>query len=62
MKRWKTKWYAALAVFVVPWFFWLYAVSHASNSQFTEDQLALQLMVLGGAISMVAGSIAAFWD
>lgn len=62
LKRWATKWYVALAVFVIPWPFWLFAISHASNSGFTEDELAVQLMVLGGAISMVAGSIAAFWE
>ncbi len=62
MKRWATKWYVSLAVFVIPWPFWLYSIAHASASGFTEDQLAVQLMVLGGAISMVAGSIAFFWD
>jgi hypothetical protein len=62
MKRWATKWYYSLALFAVPFFFWMYAVSHASNSGFTEDQLALQIMVLGGAISMVAGGLAVFWD
>lgn len=62
MKRWATKWYIALAVFAIPWFFWMYAIWHASGSGFTEDELAVEIMVLGGAISMVAGSIAAFWD
>ena len=51
-----------LAIFVIPWIFWLYSISHASNSGFTEDQLAVQVMVLGGAISMVAGAFANLWE
>ena len=50
-----------LAVFVIPWVFWILAISNASSHGFFEDQWAVQMMVLGGAISMVAGAIAAFW-
>jgi hypothetical protein len=62
MKRWKTRYYIGLAIFVISWILWPIAIVHASNSHFTEDQFALQIIVLGGAVSMVAGSIAAFWD
>ncbi len=62
LKPWKTKYYIALGVFVIPWFFWFFALFHASNSHFTEDELALQVIVLGGAIAMVSGAIAAVWD
>lgn len=51
----------ALVVFIVPWFFWILAISSASGHGFFEDEWAVQMMVLGGAISMVAGGIAAFW-
>ena len=51
----------ALAVFVVPWIFWTLAISSAIQHGFFEDQWAVQMMVLGGAVSMVAGAIAAFW-
>ncbi|MDE1857921.1 MAG: hypothetical protein KGI26_02475 [Thaumarchaeota archaeon] len=51
----------ALAVFIVPWVFWIMAIGSASSRGFFEDQWAVQTMVLGGAISMVAGAIAAFW-
>lgn len=51
----------ALAIFIVPWFFWAFSIGSASAGGFTENQWAVQLMVLGGAISMVAGAVAAFW-
>ena len=59
---WSKRRIAALVVFIIPWIFWLTSISHASNSGFTEDKYAVQIMVLGGAISMVAGSIAALWE
>lgn len=59
MVKWSKRRIAALVIFVIPWIFWLTAISHASNSGFTEDKYALQIMILGGAISMVAGAIAA---
>ncbi len=51
----------ALAIFIVPWFFWVLSISSAVHGGFTENQWAVQMMVLGGAISMVAGAIAAMW-
>ncbi len=51
----------ALAVFVVPWVFWFSAIASASSHGFFENEWAVQTMVLGGAISMVAGAIAEFW-
>jgi hypothetical protein len=51
----------ALAVFVVPWFFWLFSIASASSGGFKENEWAVQLMVLGGALSMVAASIAELW-
>jgi hypothetical protein len=62
MKRWKTKYYVALAVFIISWILWPIAITHASGSHFTEDEFALQVIVLGGAVSMVAGSIANMWE
>jgi hypothetical protein len=62
MKRWKTKYYVGLAIFVISWILWPIAIVHASGSHFTEDEFALQVIVLGGAVSMVAGSIANMWE
>ena len=61
MRKIAMRWWIALAVFVIPWAFWLTAISSASNGHFLENQFAVQTMVVGGAISMVAGSIAIFW-
>lgn len=41
---------------------WIYSVIGASSSGFFSDQLDLQWMVLGGAVSMVAGALAALWE
>jgi hypothetical protein len=57
----KSRHILALAIFIVPWVFWIYAIMSASNSGFTENEFAVQLMVLGGAVSMVAASVAAIW-
>ncbi len=62
MKRWKTKYYVALAIFVISWVMWPISILHASNSHFTEDAFAVQVMVIGGAVSMVVGSISDIWD
>lgn len=51
-----------MVVFVIPWIFWLTAISHAVSYGFLEDKYAVQIMVLGGAISMVAGSISVMWE
>ena len=51
----------ALAVFAVAWVFWALAIGSASGHGFFENEGAVQLMVLGGAISMAAGAIAEFW-
>ncbi|GEM_PF-4146469 len=62
MKRWSTTRIIAVIIFIIPWFFWFTALAHASNSGFLEDKYAIQVIVLGGAISMVAGSIAALHE
>ncbi|MCL5069140.1 MAG: hypothetical protein M1368_12440 [Thaumarchaeota archaeon] len=59
---WSTRRIVALVVFIIPWVFWLTAISHAISFGFVEDKYGVQTMVLGGAISMVAGSIAALWE
>lgn len=59
---WSTRKIVALVIFVIPWIFWLSAISHAISFGFIEDKYAIQLMVLGGAISMVAGSITVMWE
>ena len=51
----------ALAVFIIPWFFWLSAIASGNSSGFFENEWAVEAMVLGGAVSMVAGAIAVFW-
>jgi Sec-independent protein secretion pathway component TatC len=52
---------AALIVFLAAWPFWLYAIWDASLHGFFENQTAVQLMVLGGAVSMVAAALAELW-
>ena len=59
---WSKRRIVALVVFIIPWIFWLTAIGHASNYGFIEDKYAVQVMVLGGAISMVAGSITVLWE
>jgi hypothetical protein len=56
-RRW-----VALAIFIAPWVFWIYSIASANSSGFFENEFAVQTMVLGGAISMVAGAVAAFWE
>lgn len=51
-----------LIVFIVPWFFWLSSIASASSHGFFENEWAVQMMILGGAVSMVAGGIANFWE
>lgn len=51
----------ALAVFIVPWVMWALAIGSASHGGFFENQWAVQMMVVGGAVSMAAGAIAALW-
>lgn len=59
---WSNRRIIAVVVFVIPWIFWLTAISHAVSYGFLEDKYAVQIMVLGGAISMVAGSISVMWE
>jgi hypothetical protein len=35
--------------------FWAYAITSASASGFFEDSLAVQMMIMGGAVSMLGG-------
>jgi hypothetical protein len=51
-----------IVLLIVSFAFWLYSTPGASNGGFFEDKLDLQLMVLGGAISIVVASILALWD
>ena len=52
----------AVALLLVSCVFWFYSIWSASNIGFFENQLALLVMVLGGAVSMVGGSFAALWE
>lgn len=51
----------AIAIFAAAWVFWIVAIWSAIGSGFFEDQFGLQVIVLGGALSMVAGAIARMW-
>ncbi|MHB8567978.1 MAG: hypothetical protein ACYC7D_14510 [Nitrososphaerales archaeon] len=62
MVKWSKTRILALIIFFIPWVFWITSIAHASNSGFIEDKYAIQVMVLGGAISMVAGSVAALHE
>jgi hypothetical protein len=42
-----------LLIAAVP--FWAYAITSASASGFFEDSLAVQMMIMGGAVSMLGG-------
>lgn len=46
---------------LVSFYLWLTAIAGASAAGFFEDELDLQLMVLGGAVAMVAGGFWALW-
>jgi hypothetical protein len=52
----------AAVLFIIPLFFWFYAVSGASNAAFFTDQFDVQMMVVSGSVSMVIGAIAALWE
>ena len=52
---------AGLAILAVAFVFWILAIGSAMGSGFFENEWAVQMMVLGGAISMVAGAVAEFW-
>jgi hypothetical protein len=52
---------AAVAIFAAAWVFWILAIWSGINSGFFENEYAVQMMVLGGAISMVAGAVAEMW-
>ncbi len=60
--KWTARRIIALVIFVIPWIMWAVAIGHASGSGFIEDRYAVQIMVLGGAVSMVAGSVAVMWE
>jgi hypothetical protein len=51
----------ALGVLLVASVFWTLSILSATKGGFFENEWAVQMMVLGGAISMVAGAIAEFW-
>jgi hypothetical protein len=53
---------AALVVFILPWIMWAVAIGHASASGFLEDKYAVQLMMISGAVSMVAGCLYQVWE
>lgn len=55
----KIVFFVLLAVAMV---LWLTSISLAVKGGFFENELALQLMVLGGATSMVGGAIWWPWD
>jgi uncharacterized membrane protein HdeD (DUF308 family) len=44
-------------ILIIPFFFWFTAIWSASSAGFFEDANAVQIMVLGGAISMIAGIV-----
>ncbi len=44
------------ALLILSFPFWIFAISSASASGFFEDSLAVQMMMLGGAVSMVGGT------
>jgi hypothetical protein len=52
----------AVAIFAVSWVLWIVAIWSAVGRGFFEDQFALQAMVLGGAVSMVAAAVARMWE
>jgi hypothetical protein len=51
-----------LILLAVAMVLWLISISLAVKGGFFENELALQLMVLGGATSMVGGAIWWPWD
>jgi hypothetical protein len=55
MKLSKSKIIGLVILFFGSFPMWLIAISSASNSHFFEDQFAVQLMILGGAVATIAG-------
>lgn len=52
----KTRRIVGWIIMIIPFIFWLTAIGHASNSGFFADAYAYQVMVLGGAISVIAAA------
>ena len=52
---------AAILVFLAAWPFWILAIAGGSAHGFFETEYNVQLMVLGGAVSMAAATLAELW-
>lgn len=59
--KWTPRKLAALILFLAAWPFWILAILGASAHGFFETEYNVQLMVMGGAVSMVAGALAELW-
>ncbi|MDG6981326.1 MAG: hypothetical protein JRN51_09495 [Nitrososphaerota archaeon] len=53
--------FIAIALLLVSSVLWATAIISASNSGFFENEPAVEMMVMGGAISMVAAAIWRPW-
>jgi hypothetical protein len=50
-----------IVMLLIAFVLWLTSISMAVKSGFFENELALQLMILGGAVAMVGGAVVAPW-
>jgi len=50
-----------IVLMIVALIFWLTSISLAVKSGLFENELAVQLMILGGAVATVGGAVLAPW-
>ncbi len=50
-----------IVMLLIAFVLWLTSISMAVKSGLFENELAVQLMVLGGAVAMVGGAVVAPW-
>ncbi|MHB2037634.1 MAG: hypothetical protein ACYCPW_12975 [Nitrososphaerales archaeon] len=48
------------AIMIIPFALWITAIGSASSHGFFENSFAVQVMILGGAVSMIAGAFLFF--
>jgi hypothetical protein len=52
---------AGIILMIIALAFWLTGISSATSHGFFENQFAVQVLILGGAISMLAGVLWIEW-
>ncbi len=61
-RKMKPRKIASIVILLLAAVLWVTAISSATNGGFTTNDFAVQAMVLGGAVSMIAGLFAFVLD